>query len=174
VELTAVASRTVQDGPPMAHVAPPETATPAVSEGVELQASDSSAEMAVKIAKEFQARALEDFKTSMNAALDCARGLVETRAPAVGGSKGDQIAKPDEAIVTGLGAAAQYRAESLELVQANVKNAVDYARNLAHARTSAEFVELSSELARKQCELALKQAAALKSFTRAVAKSDPR
>jgi hypothetical protein len=43
---------------------------------------------------------------------------------------------------------------------------------LAGTKTPAEFVELSGRQARKQCELMLKQAGALKSLAVAIAKSD--
>jgi hypothetical protein len=49
---------------------------------------------------------------------------------------------------------------------------LDYTRQLLGAKTSAEVVELSSSLARKQCELLLEQTRALRSFTRSVTKSD--
>jgi len=187
VELTAVASRAVTDGQ---LAAPPSVPDRAPQRGHALQsqptiaardaepetassepnARDSGAELTVRIAKEFQARALQDFSLSMNAVLDYARGFIEPRAAANGVSK-DQ-SRPEHPIVKGLGAAAQYRAESAELVKANVESAMDYARALARARTPAEFIALSSEHARKQCEFALKQTEALKSLARSVRKTD--
>jgi Phasin protein len=185
VELTALASRAVRDDLPVesagsvaavidrahaaeataeVHVGEPEGANG------ELHTSDSTAELAVKIAKEFQARALEDFRLSMNAALNYGKDLVEARGVSGGASK--EHPRPKDQILTSLGAAAQYRAESLELVKANVETALDYTRALVDARTPAEFVELSSEHARKQCELILKQTSALKSFARAATTSD--
>jgi hypothetical protein len=89
VELTALASRAVRDDLPVAsagsvaavidraqaaeataemHVGEPEGAKG------ELHTSDSTAELAVRIAKEFQARVLEDLWLSMNAALDYGKG----------------------------------------------------------------------------------------------------
>lgn len=189
VELTAVASRAVPDDlptaspgtiaadvdrlPRSAHAAETEApvAEPEAANG-ELNASDSTAELTVRIAKEFQARALEDFKLSMNATLDYAKDLVDAREPAGGASHGDRAAKPEDPILRGLGAAARYRAESLELVKANVETALDYARELVRARSSAEFVELSSAHARQQCELMLKQASVLKAYAKAATKSE--
>ena len=179
MELTELASRTIDDGQPLApegSIAAAAERTPpgaqnagAQSVGAqsgELPAPASSADLAVKIAKEFQARALEDFELTMSAALDHARDVVETRLPAAGTSKGDQPANPDDAVLTGLRTAAQCHAESLALVKANFEAAFDYAQELMGTRTTAEFVEVSSKLARKQCELAVKQASALKSLAR--------
>ena len=70
-----------------------------------------------------------------------------------------------------IGAVADYRAEALELMKANVATTMDYARQLMAARTSAEFVELSSTHARKQCELMLQQTRALRALARTVTKS---
>ncbi|HLZ01828.1 MAG TPA: phasin family protein [Bradyrhizobium sp.] len=167
---TAVAGEAAAEAPAVL----PEAATAARPEGSALSASDNTADMAVKIAKEFQAGALDDFRLSINAALDYARHLVETRPPAAGASKGDPAARPEDPVRTGLQAAAQYHAEFLELAKANVETALDHAHELIGARTRTEFVEVSSRLARKQCEFALRQAGALKSFARTVTKSDPK
>ena len=199
VELTAVASRELPDGlsatpagrvaavvdrtpqreraaeiqaTPEALIAAPEVASVATSKSGELSASDSTADLAVKIAKEFQERALEDFRLSMNAALDYAKDRVDTRTGTGGAPKGGCAAKPEAQILTGLEAAARYRAEALDLLKANVETALGYARELASARSPADFVELSSEHARKQCEFVLKQAGALKSFARAATKRE--
>lgn len=193
VELTAEASRAITDGLPVAppNLAPerpqrreqteqgePTTAArvaePKAANSAR-NARDSSAELTVRIAKEFQARALQDFSLSMNAALDYAKGLFETRAPAGEASRdGPKPGAPVAAgFVTNLGATAQYRAESAELMKANVESTLDYARALASAKTPAEFIALSSEHARKQCEFVVKQTGALKSLARSVTKSSP-
>jgi phasin protein len=181
VELTAVASRALQEGLPLAPASATVDPPPCVREeteailGVrEVKAeaagqTASSAALAVEIAKDFQARALEDLRLGMNAALDYARGLVEKRVPQCEASK--DRARPEQPVVTGLGAAAEYRAESVELLKSNVESAMDYARALAQAKTPAEFIALSSEHARKQCEFALKQAGALKSLARSATNS---
>ena len=193
VELTAVASRAVDDGLSVAApgltaaaiertaqrepaterplgitVATPE-APVAEPESNKLQTCDSTAELVVKIAKEFQARALEDFKIGMNAALNYAKDFVDTGARTAEASKGHLKSK--DQIAAGLGAAAQYRAESFELAQANVESALDYVRELTRTATPAEFVELSSAHVRQQCELILKQKSVLNSFVKAVTKS---
>jgi hypothetical protein len=182
VDLTAVATRAVQEDLPATtpgviatgerpRAVEPEATTAAQgAEPVsnETQTLDNTAELAVQIAKELQTGALEDFKRSMNAALDYARDLVDTRTP-----KSDGASRRDDQIVASLGAAVQYRAEAFALLKANLETALDYANEVARARTTAEFVELSSEQARKQCEFVLKQTGALKSLARAVTKSDP-
>src|SRR6516165_8861850 len=53
----------------------------------ELLDSDITAEMMVKIAKDYQNRAFENIKTSLNAALDDAKDLEETRAEGEAASK---------------------------------------------------------------------------------------
>jgi hypothetical protein len=199
VELTAVASRELGDGlsatpagsvaavadrtprreraaeiqaTPETPVAAAEVASLAASDSGELSAPDSTADLAVKIAKEFQERALEDFRISMNAALDHAKDLVDTRTRAGGAPKGGGPAKPEAPILTGLEAAARYRAEALEILKANVETTLGYVHELARARSPADFVELSSEHVRKQCEFALKQTGALKSLARAATKRE--
>ena len=55
-------------------------------------------------------------------------------------------------------------------MKANVITNLEYARGLAGTTSMAEFVALSSAQARKQCELMLRQAGALKSFARTITK----
>ena len=69
------------------------------------------------------------------------------------------------------GAAAEFQSEALELMKANAITTLEYARELAGTTTAAEFVELSSAQARKQCELILKQAGTLKSLAQRITKS---
>ena len=152
-------------------VAAPEPANEAAARGCELVASDSAAEMMVKIAKDYQSTALNDIKVGLNAALDYARDFAEARAGSEGASKDGEGASPVKKSVAAVGrAAAEFRAEALELMKTNMVTALEYAQDLAGARTAAEFFELSGTQARKQCELILKQANALKSFARAVTK----
>jgi len=152
-------------------VAVPESLNEAARSG-ELVDSDSTAEMVVKIAKDYHNRAFENIKVSLNAALDHAKDFAETRVGSEGASKGDGGASLENKFLTVLkGAAAEFRAEALELMKANVITTLDYARELAGTTTAAEFVELSGTQARKQCELILKQAGALKSLAETITKS---
>jgi hypothetical protein len=201
VELTAAASRAVDDGllvtsgsliaaspddPPRLEqanapdptvatapiaVAVPESPSAAASHG--LVDSDSSAEMVVKIAKDYQNRAFENIKVSSNAALDYTKDFVERRVGSEGASKGHGGTGLESNFLAVLNeASAEFRSEALELMKANMIATLEYARELAGTTTAAEFVELSGKQARKQCELILKQAGALKSLALAIAKSD--
>jgi hypothetical protein len=139
---------------------------------------DTTTEMAVRIAKDYQAGVLEDMKATMNAALDYAKDLANTRGPidATSGAlahedKGRSFAGPEHNIRTALGVAAECRAEAFEQMKVNMNATLEYAQQLAHVRTTAEFVELSSTHARKHCELILRQARELRSLTQTVIKS---
>ena len=54
-----------------------------------------------------------------------------------------------------------YRAKAFELMTANVKANLDYALKLRKLRTPFDFIELSTNHARKQFELAMSQTVAL-------------
>jgi hypothetical protein len=143
-------------------VALPESLDAAVSRSDELIGTDSTAEMFVKIAKDYQNRTFESVKVNLNAALDHAKDFVEPRH----GS-----ASPDNFLTTLNRAAAQFGA-ALELLNANVITTLEYARDLSSTTTAAQFVELSSAQARKQYELILKQASALRSLAETITKSN--
>jgi hypothetical protein len=68
-------------------IAVPESLNAAVSRSDELVDSDSTAEMVVKIAKDYQNRAFEHIKVSLNAALDRAKNFAETRVGGEAASK---------------------------------------------------------------------------------------
>jgi hypothetical protein len=140
----------------------PESLDAAVSPSDELIDTDSTAEMFVKIAKDYQYRTFESVKVNLSAALDRAKDFVEPRN---GG------ASPDNFLTALNGAAAQFGA-ALELLNANVITTLEYARDLSGTTTAAQFVELSSAQARKQCELILKQASALRSLAETIVKSN--
>ena len=191
VELTAAASRSVDDGlfmvsagliaaspedPPRSEhatktsdrtvvarqvTAPIPQVAEALNTAVSLVDSDSTAEMAVKIAKDYQNRVFENIKVSLNAALDHAKDFADN-----GGSSLE-----NNFLTVLKGAATEFRAEAVELMKANVIRSLEYARELADTTTVAEFVELSSAQVPKQCELILKQADALKSLAQTILKS---
>ena len=134
--------------------------------------SDSTAGMMVKIAKDYQNEAFENIKVSLNAALDHAKDYVETRVRREAASKDNDGSSLEGKFLTVFKeAATEFRAEAVELMKANVITTLEYTRELAGTRTLAEFVELSSAQARKQCELMLKQAVALKSLAQTITKS---
>jgi len=128
---------------------------------------DSAAEMVVQIAKDYQNGVLNHIKAGLSAALDHARDFAETQPTAEGT---DGIGRENHFMIAFGAAAAEFRAEALELLKANVTATLTYAEDLAEARTAAEVVELSGTQARKNCELMLKQADALRSLALAVAK----
>ena len=205
VELTAAASRAVDDGlfvtsasriaPPddssrseqtaetsdravvarrattSVPVAIPESLNAAVSRSDELVDSDTTAEMFVNIAKDYQNRAFETVKVSLNAALDHAKDFVEPRVRSEAAPKDRGGASVDNFLTVLNGAAAEFGAEALELMNANVITTLEYARDLSGTTTAAQFVELSSAQARKQYELILKQAGALTSLAETITKS---
>ena len=142
-----------------------------VSRSDELVASDSTVAMLVKIAKDNQNRAFENIKVSMDVALDYAKAFVETPPGSEAAAKHHSRVSPDNFLTILEGAAADFRAESFELMKANVFTTLEYAREVLRTTTAAEFVELSSTQARKQCELILKQTRALKSLTQTITKS---
>jgi len=179
VELTAAASCAASDDAPVmpifpiaANIPPEENvangAVPA-PEPRRARAAESTAspggvaEMLADIAKDHQARVLDSIRLSLAAAQDYAKDLARTPVPS---DPQDGRAKPDDNLLAAVRAA--------ELVKANLTTTLDYARGIAEATTAAEFIELSSELARKQCEFTLKQAAALQSFGQVATKSRDR
>ena len=151
-------------------VAVPESLNAAAAHSGELVDSDSTAEMVVKIAKDYHNRAFENIKLALNAALDHAKDFAETRVGSEGALKGHGGAILENNFLTE-GTTAEFRAEALELMKANVITNLEYARELAGTTTAAEFVELSSTQARKQCELILKQAGSLMSLAQTITKS---
>jgi hypothetical protein len=202
VELTAAESRAVDDGlfvmpasliaacpedPPRSEhatktsdrtavarqaTAPVAAVAESLNTAISLVDSDSTAEMAVKIAKDCQNRVLENIKVSLNAALDHATEITETRVKSEAASNDDGGSSLENNFLTVLkGAAAEFRAEAIELMKANVITTLEYARELSGTTTVAEFVELSSAQAPKQCELILRQANALKSLAQTILKS---
>jgi hypothetical protein len=153
-------------------VAAPQSLNAAASRTSELADSDSTAKMVVKIAKDYQNSAFENIKASLNAALDHARDFAETRVGSEGASKGQGGASLENNFLTIFtAAAAEFRAEALELMKANVITTLEYTGELAGTTTAAEFVERSSTQARKQCELILKHTRALMSLAQTIAKS---
>ena len=130
-------------------------------------ASDSAAEMMVKIAKDYHNSVLDNIKAGLNAALDHAKDFAEARPAGQAAADPEPQGAGSRALGT---AAAAFHAQALELLQANLATTLDYARELASARTAAQVAELSGTQARKNCELMLKQADALKAAAQSFAK----
>jgi len=149
--------------------APIPAAAASLNAAMSLVDSGSTAEMG-RIAKDCQNRIFENVKISLNAALDHAKNLTETPVKSASNDDSDSSLESDFLVVVE-GAAAEFRAEAIELMKANVITTLKYARELAGATTVAEFVELSSAQAPRQCELILKQSDALKSLAQTILKS---
>src|SRR4030088_2961999 len=110
-------------------VAVPESLNVTAARSGELVDSDSTAEMVVKIAKDYHNRAFENIKLTLNAALDHAKDFAETRVGSEGASKGDGTASLENNFLTVLnGAAAEVRDEAVELKKSAVIAAMEYAR----------------------------------------------
>lgn len=197
VELTAAASRVLDDGLPatpcLSTASPPamprSEATKTIgpmnvagqatapicvaapeARGGELPDSGSVTDMVVKIAKDYRDVALNNFKANTNAALDLVKRVAENRAPGDGASKPDGgVSLTTFAVLQRV--AAEIHAEAFDLMEANVNAALEYARELAVATTAADIAELSGTHVRKQYESMLKQASSLKSLTQTIAKS---
>ena len=108
----------------------------------------STAEMFVKIAKDYQNSAFENIKAGLNAALDNAKDFAETRVGSEAAPKDHGGASLDNFLAVLKGAAAEFQSEALELMKANAITTLEYARELAGTTTAAAFVELSSASAK--------------------------
>ena len=132
----------------------------------ELLDTDSTAETFAEIAKDYQNRAFEQMRANLESVLKHAKGFAEkgaaSEATPIQGSGLLEVLK----VVT-----EKFNAEALDMVKANAITTVEYARELAKTKTAAVFIELSSAQARKQCELILKQAGALKAAAQVITKS---
>lgn len=82
----------------------------------ELLDSDTTTEMMVKIAKDYQNRAFENIKASLNAALDHAKDPVETRAGGEAASKDIGGSNLESNFLTVKEAATEFRADTAELI----------------------------------------------------------
>src|SRR5205085_11072820 len=83
----------------------------------ELLDSDTTTEMMVEIAKDYQNRAFENIKASLNAALDHAKDLVETRVGGEAASKDIGGSSLESNFSTVLKeAATEFRAVAVELI----------------------------------------------------------
>ena len=70
-------------------------------------------------------------------------------------------------------AAEDYRAKAFELMTANVNATLEYARLLASVKSPAEFIELTTDHARKHFELIMTHATALGALSRSLTTRQP-
>ena len=129
------------------------------------------ASAAAKAAKDYRSWMLEHMKVNINAALDYANGIASVSlppdfaGPATGRPREQEennvVPKLERQLSAPARAAEEYRAKAFELMTANVNATLEYAQRLANVRSPAEFIELSTNHARKQCELIMTHTAAL-------------
>ena len=126
---------------------------------------------AAKAARDYRSWMLEHMKVNINAALDYANGIAsaslppDLAAPAAGRQreqeKNSGTLKLERQLSPPARAAEEYRAKAFELMTANVNATLEYAQRLANVRSPAEFIELSTNHARKHLELIMTHTAAL-------------
>jgi len=120
----------------------------------------------------FPAASLEgDAGVNINTSLDHAPALPNASLPLSFSSEtADQpreqemertTLQQDRQLLATAAATRDYRAKAFELMTANVKANLDYALKLRKLRTPFDFIELSTNHARKQFELAMSQTVAL-------------
>ncbi len=146
-----------------------------------LQHLDEVTLAAAKSAKDYRSRMLENVKVNINAALDYANGLASASGPhdpagEVAGQGREQTSGApvlERPAPTLADAAEDYRAKAFELMTANVNATLEYARLLASVKSPAEFVELTTDHARKHFELIMTHAAALGALSRSLTTRQP-
>jgi len=148
-----------------------------------LQHLDEITLAAAKSAKDYRSRMLENVKVNINAALDYANGLASASGPhdlagAAAGHGREQTNNPGapelERPAPALAHAAEdYRAKAFELMTANVNATLEYARLMASVKSPAEFVQLTTDHARKHFELIMTHAAALGALSRSLTMPQP-
>jgi hypothetical protein len=136
-----------------------------------LQRLDEVTSAAAKAAKDYRSSMLELVKVNINTALDYANGLASASlpsdftGPAAGQpreqEKNGSTQKLERQLPAPAKAAEEYRAKAFELMTANVNATLEYAQRLANVRSPAEFIELSTNHARKHFELIMTHTAAL-------------
>jgi len=147
VELAAEVSRAVDEGlamqpgsvavvlqeaPQVAQAAPAPATVPVQEAASVIVATPeppgaTTIDLIVDIAKEFQARALDDMKTGAHAALDYARDLAKPRL-ADATSEANGIATAESHLIEAIGTAAECRVVVLELMKVNAGATLEYAR----------------------------------------------
>ncbi len=148
-----------------------------------LQHLDDMTLAAAQSARDYRSWMLENVKVNINAALDYANGLASASGPRdlSGGASGQaceqtstsgapELERPAPSLAQ---AAEDYRTKAFELMSANVNATLEYARLLASVTSPAEFVELTTDHARKHFELIMTHAAALGALSRSLTPRQP-
>jgi hypothetical protein len=135
---------------------------------------DEAIATAARAAQDYCSSMLKQMKVNINAALNYANGLTKAslspdfvdgaaaqRREAKATSKGE--------LLTPAKAAQEYRVRAFELITANVNATLEYAQQLASVKSPTEFIELSTNHARKNMELTMKHTAALAELSHSLA-----
>lgn len=147
-----------------------------------LQHLDEVTLAAAKSAKDYRSWMLENVKVNINAALDYANGLASGGSPDLAAEPAGQAQeqqktsgapRPERPPPSPASTAEDYRAKAFELMSANVNATLEYARLLASVKSPAEFVELTTNHARKHFELIMTHAAALGALSRSLTTRQP-
>ncbi len=143
-----------------------------------LQQLDEVTLAAAKSAKHYRIWMLENVKVDITAASDCANGLGSADQPPgfADRTAGQPCEREDDSDTLKLerqlpqpaAAAVDYRAKAAELINANVNATLDYALELANVRSLVEYIELSTNHARRHFALIMKYAAVLTASSRSV------
>jgi hypothetical protein len=136
--------------------------------------------VAAKAARDYRSWMLGQMKISMCAALDYANGLASVNSRIASATDPDTTEparnaaaqSADKMTPTVAKVADEYRAKAFELMSANMSTTLEYAQRLVNVKTPTEFVELSTNHARKQFELIMKQTAELGSIAQKLATPD--
>jgi hypothetical protein len=139
-----------------------------------LQQLDEVTLAAAKSARDYRTWMLENLKVNIAATPDRAKGLASANPPP--GFAGMAAGQPRQREVdshtlerqfpVATLPAEDYRAKVVELINANVNAALDYAQRLGNVTSAAEFIELSTNQAHKHLELIMKYAAAFTAMSR--------
>lgn len=160
----------------------------ALADDAIFQQLDEMTSAATKVAKDYRSWMLENMKGNISSALKYADGLVSaSRLPDFaasaagqlgeqgkgeqGGKKGD-ASKPEQQLLAPTIVAEEYRTKMFELMTANVNATFEYAQRLAGVRSPAEFLELSSNHARKHLDLLMTHAVTLGALSQSLTKSN--
>lgn len=114
---------------------------------------------AAKVAEDYRSKVFEYMRANVNTALDYANSLAGVKSPAdLMGLGSGRARRPADAVAgdpdvsAAANAAEEYRARVFEFMKVNMNATLEYALRVASVKSPTEFVELSTNHARKQFE----------------------
>ncbi len=144
-----------------------------------LHAIEDATSAAAEAAKDYRSWLFEHMQSSSRAALGYASGLasMSLSAPLDAFSvsrardqrKDPDTSKPEKHIAATANTAAEYYAQSFELMATLVTTTFEFAQRLADVKSPADLIVLSTGQTRKQVELAVSYRAALRTLSRSSA-----